>query len=62
MANYYAPAFEDMQTTTIQMTLRQAQIELDHAEGATREVLCEVIRGAASELLFRYRESMRNLP
>jgi hypothetical protein len=51
-----------MQTTTIQMTLRQAQIELDHAEGATREVLCEVIRGAARELLFRYREGMRNLP
>lgn len=62
MANYYAPAFEDMQTTTIQMTLRQAQIELDGAEGAKYEALCEVIRGAASELLFRWRESMRTLP
>jgi hypothetical protein len=62
MQGYYAPAFEDMQTTTIQMTLRQAQIELTHAEGAVHEVLCEVIRGAARELLFRYRESIRNLP
>lgn len=57
MKGYYAPAFEDMQTITIQMTLRQAQIELDHADGAIREVLCEVIRGAARELLIRYRES-----
>ena len=62
MKGYYAPAFEDMQTITIQMTLRQAQIELDHADGVTREVLCEVIRGAARELLFRYQQSIRSLP
>ena len=59
MKGYYAPAFEDMQTITIQMTLRQAQIELDHADGATREVLREVIRGAARELLLRYREAKK---
>jgi hypothetical protein len=62
MNGYYAPAFEDMQTSTIQMTLRQAQIDLPHTEGAKHELLCEVIRCAASELLFRYRESIRNLP
>jgi hypothetical protein len=56
--NYFQPPFETMQTSTIQMTLRQAQIQLPHTEGATHEVLCEVIRAAARELLFRYRQSV----
>ena len=50
-----------MQTSTIRMTLREAQIQLPHTEGATYKVLCEVIRAAARELLFRYREESRRL-
>jgi len=53
--SYFQPPFETMQTSTIQLTLREAQIQLSHAEGAVKEVLREVIRAAAGELLFRWK-------
>jgi Arc/MetJ-type ribon-helix-helix transcriptional regulator len=59
--SYFQPTFDTMQTSTIRMTLREAQIQLPHTEGATYKVLCEVIRAAARELLFRYREESRRL-
>jgi hypothetical protein len=61
MSGYYDYIFEDMKTSTIQSALRQAQIDLSQSKGAVREILCEIIRCAARELLFRYRENMRNL-
>lgn len=59
--SYFQPPFETMQTSIIRMTLREAQVSLPHTEGATKELLCEVIRAAARELLFRYREESRRL-
>jgi hypothetical protein len=60
-SNYFQPSFDTMQTSTIQLTLREAQIQLNHAKGAVREVLCEVIRAAATELLIRYRANKNTL-
>jgi len=59
--SYFQPSFDTMQTSTIQLTLREAQLQLPHAKGALKEVLCEVIRAAATELRFRYRESIRSI-
>ena len=57
--NYFQPTFDAMNTSTIQLWLREAQVRLPHSEGAVKEILCEGIRAAAAELLFRYRQ-MRN--
>lgn len=63
MSGYYSPTFDQMQTTTIQQWLYVAQHQLDHYKsGPVRAMLLEGISNAAAELLFRYRESMRNLP
>lgn len=62
MNGYYSPTFENMETTTIQQWLYVAQHQLDHyKEGVVREMLLDGIRSAATELLFRYREEMKNL-
>lgn len=60
--NYFQPTFNTMQTSTIQLWLRGAQIQLPHSEGASREILIEGIKAAATELLFRYRESKVSIP
>jgi len=63
MNGYYSPTFENMETTTIQQWLYVAQHQLDHYKnGNVRAMLLEGISNAAAELLFRYRESIRNLP
>jgi len=54
--NYYENSFTDIQTSTIQMWLREAQIMLDYEVGATRSMLLEGIRAAAAELRHRYRQ------
>jgi hypothetical protein len=56
MNGYYDYIFEDMPTRSIQSALRQAQIDLPQSKGAVHEILCEIIRCAAHELLFRYRQ------
>ena len=60
--NYFQPTFDAMQTSTIQLWLREAQVRLPHSEGAVKEILCEGIKAAATELLFRYRESKVSIP
>lgn len=57
--NYFAATFEKMETRNIQDFLRVAQINLPESKGALREVYKEGIRGAAVELLNRYREQVR---
>lgn len=53
--NYFQPTFDAMKTSTIQLWLKGAQIQLPHSEGASRELLIEGIKAAATELLYRYR-------
>jgi hypothetical protein len=63
MNGYYSANFENMETITIQQWLYVAQHQLDHYKsGNIRAMLLEGISNAAAELLFRYRESIRNLP
>jgi hypothetical protein len=63
MNGYYSANFENMETTTIQQWLYVAQHQLDHYKsGNVRAMLLEGISNAAAELLFRYRQSIRNLP
>ena len=51
-----------MNTPVIQQWLYVAQHQLDHyKEGVVREMLLEGISNAAAELLFRYREGMKQL-
>jgi hypothetical protein len=59
---YYSANFENMNTPVIQQWLYVAQHQLDHyKEGVVREMLLEGISNAAAELLFRYREGMKQL-
>ena len=59
---YYSANFENMNTVVIQQWLYVAQHQLDHyKEGVVRQMLLEGIGNAASELLFRYREGMKQL-
>lgn len=53
--NYFQPTFDQMQTLTIQLWLREAQVRLPDSSGSVREILCEGIKAAASELLFRWK-------
>ncbi len=55
--NYYTKNFENMETSTIGEWLHNAQLQLPHCGGSARLLLLEGIRAAASELLFRYRET-----
>lgn len=55
--NYFQPTFDQMQTSTIQLWLHEAQVRLPDSSGAVHEILCEGIKAAASELLFRYRQN-----
>ena len=62
MMGYYSANFEHMHTHVIQQWLYVAQHQLDYyKEGVVREMLLEGISNAAAELLFRYREDMRQL-
>lgn len=58
--NYFQPTFDSMNTSTIQLWLHEAQLQLPESTGAKREILCEGIKAAATELLFRYREAKKN--
>lgn len=59
---YYSATFENMNTQVIQQWLYVAQHQLDHyKEGVVREMLLEGISNAAAELLFRYRDEIRQL-
>ena len=58
--NYFQPTFDAMNTSTIQLWLREAQVRLPHSEGAVRQILSEGISAAAAELLFRYREAKKS--
>ena len=59
---YYSANFENMNTAVIQQWLYVAQHQLDHyKEGVVLQMLLEGISNAASELLFRYREGMKQL-
>lgn len=60
--NYFQPTFDAMQTSTIQLWLHEAQVRLPHSEGVVREILSEGIKAAATELLFRYRQSKADIP
>lgn len=59
--NYFAATFAKMETRDIQEFLRIAQNNLTSSTETVREVYREGIRGAATELLTRYREEMKNL-
>lgn len=51
--------FSEFPTIAIQKFLKYAQEELPTTTSKTkRDILCHVIRGAASELLFRWRHNM----
>lgn len=56
--NYFQPTFDQMQTSTIQLWLREAQVRLPDSSGAVHEILCEGIKAAASELLFRWKHKL----
>jgi hypothetical protein len=43
-----------MNTSTIQLWLHEAQWRLPQEKGAVHDILCEGIKAAATELLFRY--------
>jgi hypothetical protein len=55
--NYFQPTFDQMQTSTIQLWLHEAQVRLPESTGAVKDILCEGIKAAATELLFRYRQA-----
>jgi len=55
--NYFQPTFDQTQTSTIQLWLHEAQVRLPESTGAARDILCEGIKAAATELLFRYRQA-----
>jgi hypothetical protein len=55
--NYFQPTFEQMNTSTVQLWLREAQVRLPESTGSVRNILCEGIKAAATELLYRYRQS-----
>jgi hypothetical protein len=55
--NYFQPTFEEMNTSTVQLWLREAQARLPDSTGAVKDILCEGIKAAATELLFRYRQA-----
>ena len=57
-SNYFQPAFDQMQTSTIQLWLREAQVRLPDSSGAVHDMLCEGIKAAATELLFRFRNNL----
>jgi len=51
--------FSDQPTEAVRKWLRYAQEELPTTTSkAKRDILCHVIKGAASELLFRWRHNM----
>lgn len=56
--NYFQPTFDQMQTFTIQLWLREAQVRLPDSSGTVHEILCEGIKAAASELLFRWKHKL----
>jgi hypothetical protein len=56
--NYFQPTFEQMNTSTIQLWLHDAQWKLPESTGAVRKMLCEGIKAAATELLFRYKHNL----
>jgi predicted site-specific integrase-resolvase len=56
--NYFRESFADMKYRTLQNWLREAQIQLPQSEGAKYEILCEGIKAAASELLYRWRNNI----
>jgi hypothetical protein len=56
--NYFQPTFEQMNTSTIQLWLHDAQWRLPESTGAVREMLREGIKAAATELLFRYKNNL----
>ena len=58
-SNYFQPTFNEMNTSTIQLWLHEAQVRLPESTGVVRDILCEGIKAAAAELLFRYREQKR---
>lgn len=55
--NYFQSTFDNMNTSTIQLWLREAQWQLPESTGAVREILKEGIKAAATELLFRLKTS-----
>lgn len=57
--NYFQPTFEAMNTSTLQLWLKSAQEQLPGSEGCVYEILSEGIKGAATELLYRYQQ-MKN--
>jgi hypothetical protein len=57
--SYFQPTFEAMDTDTLRMWLRQAQIQLPLTTGAAYDIIAEGIKAAASELLVRYREESK---
>jgi hypothetical protein len=57
--NYFQPTFEQMNTSTIQLWLREAQWQLPNSTGAVHDILCEGIKAAATELLFRFRNESK---
>lgn len=59
----FEKVFSEMETRPLQDWLRTAQHQLTkYQSGAVHEILVAGISTAATELLFRYRESIRNLP
>jgi hypothetical protein len=54
-SSYFQPTFEEMNTSTLQLWLHEAQCRLPTSEGAVKHMLMDGIRAAASELLFRWR-------
>lgn len=55
--NYFQPTFEAMNTSTLQLWLKAAQVQLPLTDGAAHEIIREGIKGAATELLNRYRQT-----
>lgn len=58
MNGYFSPDFAEVETCTLRLWLREAQVQLPDSTGAVRELLKEGIRNCATELKYRYRKDI----
>lgn len=58
MNGYFSPDFAEVETCTLRLWLREAQVQLPDSTGAVRELLKQGIRDCASELKYRWKQDM----
>ena len=58
---YFSPDFAEVETCTLRLWLREAQVQLPDSTGAVRELLKEGIRNCATELKYRWQQDMASI-